>query len=155
MIPNEMIPYIIIIITISSLLIAQVTKFFITSIVNKKIDEMVLFSTGGMPSSHSALVTSLTTAIGLFIQPIGVEFTIALVLALVVVHDSFGIRYEASKHARELNQIKLRLNLIENIDIEEKKLKEALGHRPREVAAGILLGILLAFMGYWIALLIW
>lgn len=155
MIPNEMIPYIIIIITISSLLIAQITKFFITSIVNKKIDEMVLFSTGGMPSSHSALVTSLTTAIGLFIQPIGVEFTIALVLALVVVHDSFGIRYEASKHARELNQIKLRLNLIENIDIEEKKLKEALGHRPREVAAGILLGVLLAFMGYWIALLIW
>ncbi len=155
MIPNEMIPYIIIIITISSLLIAQITKFFITSIVNKKIDEMVLFSTGGMPSSHSALVTSLTTAIGLFIQPIGVEFTIALVLALVVVHDSFGIRYEASKHARELNQIKLRLNLIENIDVEEKKLKEALGHRPREVAAGILLGILLAFMGYWIALLIW
>lgn len=150
-----MIPYIIIIITISSLLIAQITKFFITSIVNKKIDEMVLFSTGGMPSSHSALVTSLTTAIGLFIQPIGVEFTIALVLALVVVHDSFGIRYEASKHARELNQIKLRLNLIENIDVEEKKLKEALGHRPREVAAGILLGILLAFMGYWIALLIW
>lgn len=150
-----MIPYIIIIITISSLLIAQITKFFITSIVNKKIDEMVLFSTGGMPSSHSALVTSLTTAIGLFIQPIGVEFTIALVLALVVVHDSFGIRYEASKHARELNQIKLRLNLIENIDIEEKKLKEALGHRPREVAVGILLGVLLAFMGYWIALLIW
>ena len=155
MIPSEVIPYIIIIITISSLLIAQITKFFITSIVNKKIDEMVLFSTGGMPSSHSALVTSLTTAIGLFIQPIGVEFTIALVLALVVVHDSFGIRYEASKHARELNQIKLRLNLIENIDVEEKKLKEALGHRPREVAAGILLGILLAFMGYWIALLIW
>ncbi len=155
MIPSEVIPYIIIIITISSLLIAQVTKFFITSIVNKKIDEMVLFSTGGMPSSHSALVTSLTTAIGLFIQPIGVEFTIALVLALVVVHDSFGIRYEASKHARELNQIKLRLNLIENIDVEEKKLKEALGHRPREVAAGILLGISLAFMGYWIALLIW
>ena len=150
-----MIPYIIIIITISSLLIAQITKFFITAIVTKKIDEMVLFSTGGMPSSHSALVTSLTTAIGLFIQPIGVEFTIALVLALVVVHDSFGIRYEASKHARELNQIKLRLNLIENIDVEEKKLKEALGHRPREVAAGILLGVLLAFMGYWIALLIW
>lgn len=155
MIPNEMIPYLIIIISISSLLIAQVAKFFIAAIVNKKMDEMVLFSTGGMPSSHSALVTSLTTSIGLFIQPIGVEFTIALVLALVVVHDSFGIRYEASKHARELNQIKLRLNLIENIDIEEKKLKEALGHRPREVAAGILFGVLLAFIGYWIALLIW
>ncbi len=155
MIPTEVIPYLIIIITISSLIIAQVTKFFIASIVNKKVDEMVLFSTGGMPSSHSALVTSLTTSIGLFIQPIGVEFTIALVLALVVVHDSFGIRYEASKHARELNQIKLRLNLIENIDVEEKKLKEALGHRPREVAAGIILGALLSFIGYWIAVLIW
>lgn len=146
---------VVIVISIASLLIAQVIKFFIASIVNKKADHFVLFSTGGMPSSHSALVTSLTTSIGLFFQPIGVEFAISLVLALIVVHDSFNIRYEASKHARELNQIKLRLNLIENIDVEEKKLKEALGHRPREVAAGIILGIFIAFLGFWITLLIW
>lgn len=137
----------IIIISLSTLLFAQVLKFIIAAIVNKRVDERILISTGGMPSSHSALVTSLMTAIALF-EGIGIAFSVALVLALVVVHDSFGIRYEASKHAKELNQIKFRLNLIENIEAEEKKLKEALGHRPREVAAGIVLGVLCACFGF-------
>ncbi|WP_162163873.1 divergent PAP2 family protein [Acholeplasma hippikon] len=142
----------VIIITISAMVIAQVLKFFIDFAINKKPNESILISTGGMPSSHSALVTSLVTAIGLFqiydTGKIGLEFAISFVLALVVVHDSMGIRYEASKHARALNEIKLRLNLIENIDIEEKKFKESLGHKPKEVLAGILLGCLVAVLGF-------
>lgn len=145
-------PDAVIVISIVSLLVAQISKFFIDAIVNKKINESILISTGGMPSSHSALVTSLAVSIGLFevyeTGKVSTIFAIALVLALVVVHDSMGVRYEASKHARELNQIKLRLNLIENIDVEEKKLKEALGHKPREVFAGILLGALIAVIGF-------
>ncbi|WP_162150729.1 divergent PAP2 family protein [Acholeplasma equifetale] len=147
----------VIIITLSAMLIAQVLKFMIHALIYKKFDQSVLISTGGMPSSHSALVTSLVTSIGLFEyhdnQTVGYPFAIALVLALVVLHDSMGIRYEASKHARELNQIKLRLNLIENIDVEEKKLKEALGHKPKEVLAGIILGVVIALIGYLIVTL--
>ncbi|HLT00509.1 MAG TPA: divergent PAP2 family protein [Acholeplasma sp.] len=145
-------PDAVIIISIVSLLTAQVMKFIIDAIVNKKLNESILISTGGMPSSHSALVTSLAVSIALFeiheFGQVSTIFAIALVLALVVLHDSMGVRYEASKHARELNQIKLRLNLIENIDVEEKKLKEALGHKPREVFAGILLGALIAVIGF-------
>ncbi|MBN3490995.1 divergent PAP2 family protein [Acholeplasma equirhinis] len=147
-------PEAVIIISIASMVIAQVLKFFIDAIINKRVNESILLSTGGMPSSHSALVTSLATSIGLFEihdnGQLSTIFAIALVLALVVLHDSMGIRYEASKHARELNQIKLRLNLIENIDVEEKKLKEALGHKPKEVFAGILLGAFIAIVGYFI-----
>ncbi|CDR30105.1 Divergent PAP2 family [Acholeplasma oculi] len=148
------IPEAVIVISIASMMIAQVSKFFIDALINKRVDESILISTGGMPSSHSALVTSLFVSIGLFdyetTGSLSIGFAISLVVALVVIHDSMGIRYEASKHARELNQIKLRLNLIENIDIEEKKLKEALGHKPREVLVGIILGAILGIIGFYL-----
>lgn len=145
-------PHAVILISIAAMVIAQVSKFFIDAIVNKRVDETILLSTGGMPSSHSALVTALATSIGMFEYSdegtVGLAFAVSLVVALVVVHDSMGIRYEASKHARELNLIKLRLNLIENIDVEEKKLKEALGHKPKEVLVGTIIGITIALLGY-------
>lgn len=144
----------VIIISLSAMLTAQLIKFTVHAVVFKKIDESILISTGGMPSSHSALVTSLVTSIGMFEMhengTVSLIFAVALVLALVVVHDSMGIRYEASKHAKELNIIKLRLNLIENIDVEEKKLKEALGHKPREVLVGVCFGVLFAVFGFFI-----
>ncbi len=146
------IPEAVIIISISSMVIAQVAKFFVDVIVNKRVDETILISTGGMPSSHSALVTALTVSIGMFDYhesgSFSLAFAVAIVLSLVVIHDSMGVRYEASKHARELNLIKLRLNLIENIDVEEKKLKEALGHKPKEVLVGVLLGAAIAVLGF-------
>lgn len=142
----------IIIITIISLLLTQFIKFCIHAYVNKKFDEKIFFSTGGMPSSHSALVTSLVVSIGLFQYHdnnlLDYPFVVSLVLALVVIHDSMGIRYESSKHARELNQIKFRLNLIENIEAEEKKLKEALGHKPVEVLIGVILGAIFGIIGF-------
>ncbi len=148
------IPESVLIISISAMLIAQVSKFFVDWIVNKKLNESILISTGGMPSSHSALVTALFVSIGMFDvytnNTLSISFAIALVVALVVIHDSMGIRLEASKHAMELNVIKYRLNLIENIDIEEKKLKEKLGHKPKEVLVGILLGTLIGVIGFYI-----
>ncbi|WP_025724934.1 divergent PAP2 family protein [Acholeplasma granularum] len=148
------VPEAVLITSIASMIIAQVIKFFVDGITNKKLDESILISTGGMPSSHSALVTSLVVSIGMFDfyerQTMSIGLAIAIVVALVVVHDSMGIRLEASKHAMELNVIKYRLNLIENIDIEEKKLKEKLGHKPKEVLMGILLGAACGVIGFFI-----
>lgn len=146
------IAYSVIIITVVSMFLAQVLKFAFDAFKNKKFNREILISTGGMPSSHSSLVMSLVVSIGLFQVNlngfVGLEFAVSLVLALVVIHDAMGVRYEASKHARELNNIKLRLNLIENIDIEEKKLKESLGHKPKEVLAGVILGTIVAIIGF-------
>lgn len=146
------IAYSVIIITVVSMFLAQVLKFAFDAIKNRRFNREILISTGGMPSSHSSLVMSLVVSIGLFQYDlhgfVGLEFAVSLVLALVVIHDAMGVRYEASKHARELNNIKLRLNLIENIDIEEKKLKESLGHKPKEVLAGVILGIIVAVIGF-------
>lgn len=146
------IPEAVLITSIFAMIIAQVSKFFIDGFVNKKLNESILISTGGMPSSHSALVTALFVSIGMFDlyhdKTLSIGFTISFVIALVVIHDSMGIRLEASKHAMELNVIKYRLNLIENIDIEEKKLKEKLGHKPKEVLAGVLLGAFIGILGF-------
>jgi len=136
----------IIIITISTMLFAQILKFIIHSLIKRTIDEGILVSTGGMPSSHSALVTSLVCSIYIY-DGVGYPFVISLILALVVIHDSFGVRYEASKHAKDINIVKAKLNLIDNIETEEKKLKESLGHKPIEVIAGIVLGVIMAIIG--------
>ncbi len=134
----------IILTTITAMLLAQIIKFIIAAIVNKKTDGKILFSTGGMPSSHSALVTSLLVSIALFEGVYNTTFAVALVLSMVVIHDSIGVRYEASKHARSLNEIKMRLNIIENIEAEERKLKESLGHKPLEALIGSIFGAVIA-----------
>lgn len=106
-----------------------------------------LISTGGMPSSHSALVTAMTASIYLY-RGVDLYFAISLMVALVVIHDSMGIRLEASKHAMMLNQINEKLGLdVDHIN-KGKALKEPLGHFPIEVFAGVVLGILCAFLGY-------
>jgi acid phosphatase family membrane protein YuiD len=99
----------------------------------------VLFSTGGMPSSHSALVTSLATATGVQYGFGSAYFAISCVLALIVMYDARGVRKESGQHARILNQI-LR-ELMSGHPITDRELKELLGHTTIEVFVGALVGI--------------
>lgn len=135
--------------SIIALLAAQFLKFITFSIKEKSLYPKALISTGGMPSSHSALVTSLTASIYLY-EGIGLYFAISLTLALVVIHDSMGIRLEASKHAMMLNDISEKLGLETEHINKGKALKEPLGHFPKEVFAGVILGILISILGYYI-----
>ena len=134
-------------ICISAIIIAQMLKFFIHSVKNKQIEESVLFSTGGMPSSHSALVSSLAVCTFMY-YGMGIYFVISAVLALIVLHDAYGVRYEAGKHASELNKLYERVNKLDKLGEETINLKEELGHKPLEVFFGILLGVALALLGY-------
>lgn len=135
--------------SIIALLAAQFLKFITFSVKEKSLQPRALISTGGMPSSHSALVTSLTASIYLY-EGIGLYFAISLMLALVVIHDSMGIRLEASKHAMMLNNINEKLGLDTDHINKGKALKEPLGHFPIEVFAGFLLGIVVSILGYYI-----
>jgi acid phosphatase family membrane protein YuiD len=92
-----------------------------------------------MPSSHSALVTSLATASGLQFGFGSGYFAIASVLALIVMYDARGVRQESGQHARILNQI-LR-ELFSGHAISERELKELLGHTTTEVFVGAVVGI--------------
>ncbi len=119
--------------------LAQLIKLIIEIIKAKKIDFSLLYSSGGMPSSHSAIVTSLATSVGFTKNFDSVEFAICFVLSSVVMYDATGVRQEAGKQAEILNQF------LENIKnhgiIMDKKLKELIGHTPVQVVAGAMLGI--------------
>ncbi len=136
----------ILIVAIISMLAAQLIKFVITAISNKKIDMRILTSTGGMPSSHSALVMGLVVAIGFEKGLASIELAIAVVFAMIVMYDAAGIRRAAGKQAKILN--KMMDQLDSGQDIREEQLKELLGHTPIEVVVGALLGVFIAVLFY-------
>jgi len=119
---------------------AQALKVLIEYGRTKKIDKVLLFSTGGMPSSHSALVVALAASIGTIEGLYSPLFAIAIVSALVVMYDAAGVRRAAGKQAEVIN---LLMERLESIGITpDRKLKELLGHSPIEVVAGAIWGIL-------------
>lgn len=123
--------------------IAQVIKTTIHAIVNKGIDFKRLIGDGGMPSAHSATVTSLAFCTGIKTGFDSVYFAIALVLAIIVMHDALGVRREAGKHAKALNEINYYLNKEPDPDLV---LKEFLGHTPLQVLFGFLLGVVVTIV---------
>lgn len=124
--------------------LAQVIKVPLNYALRREWDWGLILSSGGMPSSHTALVTGVSIGIGFqegFASPL---FAIAGVLAMIVIYDATGVRRHAGDHARVLN---LMIDeLLTGHPLAEKELKEVLGHTPREVIGGILLGILIAYL---------
>ncbi len=128
-------------------LIAQVIKFFIFIIMEKKIDFKRLIGDGGMPSGHSALVSSLAAICGLEKGFYTVEFAIAFIFAIVVFKDAAGVRRETGKQAQSIKELALTINQIfleKNDEIRTEKLKEFVGHTPLQVFFGCLIGVLTA-----------
>ena len=121
----------------------QLIKFITDIIKNKKINLKVLVASGGMPSSHSSVVTSLMTLIGMNEGFDSTMFAIAFVFGLIVMYDAAGVRRAAGKQAGILNQL-IYSNQVK-IDTNEK-LKELIGHTPKQVFIGALWGIMLGII---------
>ena len=132
--------------------VAQTLKLIINAIMNKKFSIERLFGDGGMPSGHSATVTSLATFCGLNFGFGSYQFAIAGILAIIVCHDATGVRLETGKQAAVLNEILEAFELLAPDKISEANLKEFVGHTPIQVLAGILLGILNAIVMYFFVL---
>ena len=135
--------------TVSSLFIAQVLKLVFYLIRNKKKKkweaiETVLWRTGGMPSSHSAVVCSLATATGIVEGISSTYFIISLVFALVVLRDSVGVRRAAGLQAKALNTLGKQFAKFTGQDFNS--VKEIQGHTPLEVLVGSCLGIVIAVL---------
>ena len=128
-------------ISLSSWFIAQVLKTILYARINKRFDWHRLFGDGGMPSGHSATVSSLATVCALAYGPDSAIFAIAAILATIVCHDAMGVRREAGKQAFVLNEIVKAFEELSQETLPEVKLKEFVGHTPIQVAAGILIGI--------------
>ena len=118
--------------------IVQVWKFFSTLIFQREFDLRLLWATGGMPSSHSALVTALAISVGIntgFNSPL---FAVSAVLAIVVMYDAAGVRRAAGKQAQRINLIVE--ELLSGHPLNEDHLRELLGHTPLQVTVGALIG---------------
>lgn len=128
---------------------AQLLKTLFNFIKYKQFNAERLTGAGGMPSSHTALVVSLATSLGLTEGLDSSLFAIALVLAGIVMYDAAGVRRAAGKHAKIINKL-VRHTRAERT-VRDTKLKELLGHHPIEVLAGAILGIVVAytFNIYW------
>ena len=118
--------------------IAQALKVTLVSVRQRRLNLRVLAETGGMPSSHSALVTGLTFGIGRLNGFNSAPFAIALIFSFVVMYDAAGVRRAAGRQAAVLNR--LVEDLVAMRGIQEDRLRELLGHTPVEVVVGAVLG---------------
>jgi hypothetical protein len=119
--------------------IAQVAKVLLSSLKLRRLNLRVLADPGGMPSSHSAIVMGLTTAIGKYAGVSSAPFAIALIFSFVVMYDAAGVRRAAGRQAAVLNQ--LVQDLVHMRGVQEAELRELLGHTPVEVLVGAVLGV--------------
>ena len=125
---------------------AQLAKLAINWMRTRKVDFGCLRMSGGMPSAHSALVSALSTAVGL---TDGFDSSVAMIavgFGLIVLCDAATLRRQAGYHARLLNRIVAKLRVSEELKVEAAHLQEMLGHRRREVFAGVAMGIVTALL---------
>jgi len=125
-------------------LIAQVLKVMIEFIKFRKWNWAVVFQAGGMPSSHSAMVSATALSIGLIKGFDTAVFAVAAIFAMIVIYDATGVRRESGRQAVLINSI------IEEFSKgkipPQEKLKEVLGHTPGEAILGTLLGLSIGFV---------
>ncbi len=120
---------------------AQALKSLIILIVERKLILNRMVETGGMPSSHSATVASLATAMGMVYGWNSPYFTISMVLAGIVIHDATGVRAAAGRHAEMLNDMTKELAQLFEHGYEPEVLKTLLGHTYPQAVVGTLLGM--------------
>ena len=139
--------------SLTSWLLAQIVKLMVITIGRKKksfreLVEIIIWRTGGMPSSHSATVSSMTVAVGIKEGIGSTLFTICFFLALIVMRDAMGVRRSSGLQAKALNL--LGRNAGERLGFEYHPVKEIQGHSPLEVIVGSLLGIIIAAAYAWL-----
>lgn len=146
---NELLSNRIFITAATGWLVAQILKTIIHIILSKEFSPERLVGSGGMPSSHSATVCSLATAVYFEYGAAGFEFAMAAIFAIVVMYDAMGVRRETGIQAKLLNDM---LKVFEDMGREEisahDKLKEFVGHTPLQVLMGAILGIIISVLMY-------
>ncbi|MCY8975529.1 divergent PAP2 family protein [Bacillus atrophaeus] len=141
--------------SLAAIVFAQVVKVPIQFIVSRRLDWSLVTSTGGMPSSHSAAVTALSTGVALEHGLGSSLFAVSAIFAVITMFDATGVRRHAGEQATVINKLVIDFNRFvseakdfQKAEEKEKqnKLKELLGHQPIEVFFGGLTGILLTLI---------
>jgi uncharacterized protein len=127
--------------------LAQIIKIPLEYVQRRRWDFALLFRAGGMPSSHSALVTACAHSIGLYYGFDTPMFALSAVVAMIVIYDATGIRRQAGRHASIINAM-IR-DLASGHHLHGEQLREVLGHTPLEALGGTLFGLLVAQL-FWL-----
>jgi acid phosphatase family membrane protein YuiD len=122
----------------------QLFKFVYDLIKNKKFNFKRLMQAGGMPSSHSGVVVSLTTMIGKNVGITSPLFAVSLIFSFIVMYDAAGVRRAAGKQAKLLNKI-VETPGLTGLQVSEK-LVEVLGHTPVQVVVGAAIGVIVGLL---------
>lgn len=133
------------IIAATSWLVAGIIKVIIEFILNRTISLKRILGAGGMPSSHTATVVSLAISLG---YKEGIDssiFALAVIFAIIVIHDAVGVRQETGKQAKVLNQMLFDTDVFSDFDLE-KHFKEYVGHTPFQVLVGGIVGAVCSFI---------
>ena len=136
-------------IPVTAWFIAQLLKVLLLLIRERRLDLWLLVRSGGMPSSHTALVCALATAVAIMQGLNSVAFAIAAILAAVVMYDAAGVRQAVSEQSIILNRIMEEFFRRSRGEVE-RDLREFIGHTPFQVYAGAVLGIFIAWL--WLAI---
>jgi uncharacterized protein len=122
--------------------LAQIIKIPLDYFRTRHWDWAMFFTTGGMPSSHSSLITAITQATGLYYGFDHPTFALGVAITMIVTYDAAGVRRQAGIHAQRINVIFT--ELLKYHRLNERELREMLGHTPLEVIGGVLFGIIVA-----------
>lgn len=126
---------------LSAWVVAQVFKTIIDWRIHRKFNFRRLFSNGGMPSAHTAVVVSMTLMIA-FREGLGsTAFAISFALTAIVINDAVGVRYHTGEQSKVINKILHRM-LVEGEPLTDETLHELVGHTPTEAFFGALIGII-------------
>ncbi len=138
-----------ILVALIAVVLAQLLKYPIRIYKEGKADLKIIFSTGSMPSSHTAFVTAMSFEVGILSGFNSVDYGIAFILMIIVIHDAIKVRGESGRQAKYINDISEELKNLEKIfdfkvspNIRKEKLKELIGHTPFEVLGGLFCGFI-------------
>ncbi|MFA5570535.1 MAG: divergent PAP2 family protein [Sphaerochaetaceae bacterium] len=127
---------------------AQLLKPFLVWPIERKFKTELFFSTGGMPSSHTAMVVALTTSVFITEGVSSLAFAMSITFSLIIMHDAMGIRRAAGKQAQVINEwSRLLAQIHSEGEFSPENLKTMLGHSFTQVLGGTFLGLIVGIIG--------
>ena len=142
----------ILVVSVCAWAIAQSVKVIVILIQKKELDFGAMVAPGGMPSSHSAIVSALAASVAIVEGITSNLFAISVIFAFIVMYDAAGLRRSVGKQAVVLNRILKELRERRSISYFEKDLRELIGHSTFQVFIGASLGVAVSFIWFfWLA----
>jgi acid phosphatase family membrane protein YuiD len=129
-------------------IVAQAIKPFVDAVRKRGFNPLRVLDTGGMPSSHTSVVTTLTAGVAVYQGVASPLFGISLIIGLYFIFEATGLRQEVGNQARVLNEVVGRLKVKGSHHVEPEVLRELIGHTWIEVVAGLALGLVVALLMY-------